>query len=249
MVSMALGNALVGNDLWATAIELGMASLDADVAQEGWMCLVGRGHRAALDGRELDLGRAVWAREGARLTIQANGRGCWAYLTGPGGWSPGATLVAGGQAQAAVRLPVGALRDLGCYEAPLPKKGLAASGLDRGWRDLTVSPTMSREGIRLLGAGSHGRGGQSSRPVTVGTIQKTPDGTLIVVGPAGPTLGGYEVAGTICLACLSDLSQTPPGATLEIEAVELEEAWRSTTAWWKSLLKEHGRLMNLSLRG
>ena len=246
--SMAVGNALVGNDLGASSIELGMAQLDADVAQEGWLGLAGRGHRATLDGRVLDLSRATWAKEGARLKVQAKGHGCWAYLTAPGGWCPGATLASGGQAQSAVRRSVGALRELGCYAGQSPSRVVKATGLTHGFKSLTVSSMMSRAGIRLMGAGSPGEGGLPSRPVTLGTIQKTPDGTLIVVGPAGPTLGGYEVAGTMCLASLPDLSQAPPGETLEVETVELEDAWNKTTIWWKHLLQEHERLVKLSVR-
>jgi allophanate hydrolase subunit 2 len=79
-------------------------------------------------------------------------------------------------------------------------------------------------------------------------VQRTPDGTLIVVGPDGPTLGGYEVVGHVGLASLAGLAQRPPGSVLDIFPVSVQEAWQEATGWWQSVVDGHRRLVNLAVR-
>ena len=85
--------------------------------------------------------------------------------------------------------------------------------------EAVVSPWSDRRGVRLDGVGTPHDLRLPSRPLVVGAIQVTPDGTAIVIGPDGPTLGGYPVAGYVTEATLRVVAQTPPG-----EAVRLQRA-------------------------
>jgi antagonist of KipI len=65
-----------------------------------------------------------------------------------------------------------------------------------------------------------------SEPATVGAIQVTPDGTPILLGPDGPTIGGYPKIGVVIRADVPLMGQLRPGGKLRFEAVSTEEARR-----------------------
>ncbi len=89
----------------------------------------------------------------------------------------------------------------------------------------TASTHLDRIGLRLCATPD----GQVSRefpsePQCVGAIQITPDGTPIIIGPDGPTLGGYPKIAVVISADLDRLAQVAPAQTLQFELVSLEEA-------------------------
>lgn len=71
---------------------------------------------------------------------------------------------------------------------------------------LKVSSTLSRAGVRLIGLPPSLVLELPSEPSCVGAIQQTPGGELIVIGPDGPTIGGYPKIGVVIDA---DLDQIP----------------------------------------
>lgn len=77
----------------------------------------------------------------------------------------------------------------------------------------TVSPVSSRVGMRLTGPnlGLAADGEHRSQPVICGTIQAPGGGELIILGPDGPTTGGYPVVGVVADHDLSRLGQLRPG--------------------------------------
>lgn len=83
--------------------------------------------------------------------------------------------------------------------------------------EAVVSPWSDRRGVRLEGVGEPHDLRLPSRPLVVGAIQITPDGTAIVIGPDGPTIGGYPVAGYVTEATLRVVAQTPPGEVLRLQ--------------------------------
>jgi biotin-dependent carboxylase-like uncharacterized protein len=108
-----------------------------------------------------------------------------------------------------------------------------------------VSPDSDRRGLRLVAP----RGGAAvpsaagipvgpSHGVVPGTIQLSPDGTPLVLGPdAGPT-GGYPVAAIVISADLDRLAQLRPGAAVRFRVVTLREARaaeRARRAWLAGL--------------
>lgn len=90
---------------------------------------------------------------------------------------------------------------------------------------LRVSPRSDRVGVRLeRGGGRAAIETGPSRGTLFGTIQAPSSGELIVLGPDGPTTGGYAVAGTVIAADLPAVGQLAPGHWVGFEVVERAEA-------------------------
>lgn len=75
-----------------------------------------------------------------------------------------------------------------------------------------VDPRSDRVGTRLSGATLQGGGEVRSCPLVPGAIQLPPDGCPIVIGPDGPTTGGYRVVGVLDRATRDRLARLRPGA-------------------------------------
>lgn len=90
---------------------------------------------------------------------------------------------------------------------------------------LRVSPKSDRVGVRLdrSGDGELIETGPS-RGVLHGTIQAPSSGELVVLGPDGPTTGGYATVGTVIAADLPAVGQLVPGQWVRLEAVQRQEA-------------------------
>lgn len=92
-------------------------------------------------------------------------------------------------------------------------------------RELRVSPNINRIGLRLDPMPDLRHDIElPSEPQCVGAIQITPDGTPIIIGPDGPTIGGYPKAGVVISADIGRLAQLRPGDVLHLEPVTLEAA-------------------------
>jgi urea carboxylase len=80
-----------------------------------------------------------------------------------------------------------------------------------------------------------------SEPSCVGAVQITPDGTPIVLGPDGPTIGGYPKIAVVCSADIWKLAQLRPGQRIAFERIELEEPRQLSLArekWLKRTSEE-----------
>lgn len=87
-----------------------------------------------------------------------------------------------------------------------------------------VERSSDRRGIRLSGAPLTDPVDRISEPVTVGTIQQTPSGELILIGPDGPVIGGYPNIGTIIDADVDAMSLLRPGMEVQLHTIDLETA-------------------------
>jgi KipI family sensor histidine kinase inhibitor len=92
-----------------------------------------------------------------------------------------------------------------------------------------VQPDSDRVGCRLAGP----RIAAASEPEIVsdgmvpGSVQVPPSGEPIVMGPDGPTTGGYPKIATVIGADLPRLAQLAPGELVRFRAVDLPEARRA----------------------
>ncbi|RYG33229.1 hypothetical protein EON81_18665, partial [bacterium] len=71
-----------------------------------------------------------------------------------------------------------------------------------------------------------------SEPATFGAIQLTPNGTPILLGPDGPTLGGYPKPAVVIRADRDFAGRLMPGDTVRFVLVtraEAEAAWAKST--------------------
>jgi len=91
---------------------------------------------------------------------------------------------------------------------------------------MTVRTTraFSRSGVRFESEISFSAGERPSEPSCVGAIQLTPSGEIIVIGPDGPTIGGYPRLGTVIAADLDLIPRLNIGQSLEFHPVTLEVA-------------------------
>jgi 5-oxoprolinase (ATP-hydrolysing) subunit C len=87
-----------------------------------------------------------------------------------------------------------------------------------------VSPQINRIGLRLAAQGLLRHETElPSEPQCVGAIQITPDGTPIIIGPEGPTLGGYPKVGAIATTDLPAVAQLIPGDKIKFRPITLSE--------------------------
>jgi KipI family sensor histidine kinase inhibitor len=92
-----------------------------------------------------------------------------------------------------------------------------------------VRPESDRVGCRLAGRRLAHRGAAEivSDGMLPGCIQVPPDGQPIVMGPDGPTTGGYPKIAAVIGADLRRLGQLAPGDAVRFRAVTAEEALRA----------------------
>jgi allophanate hydrolase subunit 2 len=106
----------------------------------------------------------------------------------------------------------------------VPGPHLPANVLERSW-DVT---SKSRSGTRLrTGPGldvSLFGASLPSLPVTPGTVQVTPSGEAIILGPDSGVTGGYPVAGVVISADLHLVSHFNVGGTLRFVPVSVDVA-------------------------
>jgi biotin-dependent carboxylase-like uncharacterized protein len=242
-VSLALGNALVGNPPDAAALEFSLAGpmLQADCELA---CVVyGAPFELVSDRRALTVGKTFTLQPGEELRIGGTAEGVRAYLCVRGGLEVPEIL---GSRSALAALGAGA--ELNCQpgvtsarfflEPALPRDPGAlrvVDGTQASWfrldefyrQSFTVTPSSNRMGLRLQGTPLDvPRREMVSEPVCPGTVQVTRDGQCIVLGVDGQTIGGYPKIAQVISADLDVLGQLRSGARVVFERVSLEEAER-----------------------
>lgn len=93
-----------------------------------------------------------------------------------------------------------------------------------GWK---VLPQSDRMGTRLDGPALHGvaeLGRLPSEGMPPGAVQVPPDGRPIVLGPDGPTTGGYPVIANVVTVDQPVVAQWALGASIGFRTVTLDEA-------------------------
>lgn len=230
--SYLLAGALVGNDPGAFAIELTNAAIEIAFTLSTSVAITGAPVKV-LRGREEAPSNAFFhVAAGQTVSISAPSRGLCVYAAVLGGWIPdgidshlarsGRRLETGDVFEHAESLASTTRRlvDAPSTTSPGP---LLAIGL-KSTLALTVSNASDRTGIRLDGLPPSDVPELVSEPVCVGTIQRTPSGQLIVVGPDGPTIGGYPKIGYVCEAHLDRLAHLRPGQSVVLAPIQREAA-------------------------
>ena len=218
--SFELANALVGNFDGEPCLELSGCSLSVRASED---CAVGWVGAGASQRVELLASGSV-RRFGSPLS------GCRSYLVVSSGFC---------------RLPSGELGSFGCSmglnRLPHPPSSLGdgpfrvLEGPQAGLLDLpsflssgfVVANEMDRTGLRLRcsspGALAH-RLELPSEPSVMGAIQLLPSGDAIILGPDGPTIGGYPKIAVVAGIDLDRVAQLRPEDNVRFEQVSLEEA-------------------------
>ena len=234
--SFALANALVGNPVETAIWELGMAQATFRSDYSGSVAIVGGIAEVLKDGSSLATNSAFGVFSGEEFTVKVPSAGARTYLAWnpivrAEGWirrltEPPSSVLARGQLRV-VTGPQGDQFDLGLLS-----------------QEYSVSRTINRVGVRFNESiGAH-RIELPSEPQCVGTIQVSNDGTPIIIGPDGPTIGGYPKIAVVISSDLSRVAQLMPGASVLMELVSLEAA-RAINAETRSLLELRVAMLSL----
>lgn len=210
----------------SVALEVGPFGLIAQATSDGAFAIVGAERPITVDGQPQEGQGVIRYREGDTIEIGYPSRGGWSYLAlagviapKDGGWLGSVSSVRvqrGDRIEGRGSLPRRRLAEpLATLAGPLvvlpgPHRDLLSAVVSVEWR---VSPTMDRTGIRLEGAAIPlpDLGLIPSEPQVIGTVQLTVGGTPILIGPDGPTIGGYPKPAIIADASRDRMGQLKPG--------------------------------------
>ena len=268
--SYRLGCALAGCEPGSLAIELSNAAIEIDLDVATGVAVVGAEVEiealgpagteppSDADGRRRMLPNVSFdVLPGQTLKIAAPRFGLRVYLCVAGGWVPdgvdsllaraGRRLAAGDVLGCAESLPTGTVQRLADPPTSLDRSPFGVlpvqdSKLQIPNSKLVVSHSSDRTGIRLDGLDPVVFEERPSEPTCLGAIQLTPSGQLIVIGPDGPTIGGYPKIGAICSADLGRLAHLRPGQEVELTEIDLEEARRLAEEGAAKLRRRIGQL-------
>lgn len=232
--SWTIACALAGID---AAVEIGPFGVRLMAESDCAVAVVGAERSLAVDGRPVSQG-VITVPVGATLEVGMPSRGARSYLVGCGAAPPQADGLDTRPVRRGDLVP--AERDREHPLAALPEslrpgairvvEGPDAAAFDLGellsneWR---VAQLADRTGIRLEGpslAASADDADRLSAPQVFGAIQISRGGTPIVIGPDGPTIGGYPVIAVVIGADRDRLGQVKPGDALRFELADLAEA-------------------------
>lgn len=233
--SAQVANLLVQQPLDAKCLELCMARF-AFLSRVGFaFALSGAPCEVRIDGQMAGHGGLFWADPDELVRIDPPPRGARAYFSAAFSNLPSA----GSRLKVGDGLLVEDLEDSPRrFRLAEPESGSGpirivpgpqASLFDLGAfasAEFTVSPRSNRVGLRLVEIFEAHAHELPSEPAGCGAIQITPDGGVIVLGPDGPTIGGYPKAAYVISADFDRLAQLRPEERIAWELVDVELARR-----------------------
>jgi antagonist of KipI len=240
--SLALGNALVGNQSDAAALEITLAGPVLEANDDLAFVIFGAPFYLSSDRQELAVGKTFALKSGERLQIGGTPAGARCYLCVQGGFQ---TLQILGSRSGLSPLSPGA--ELACSSgvnsgrflshsfawSREPKTLRIVSGLQADWFDLEaflsqpyeVSPVSNRMGLRLQAQPLPiPKREMVSEAVGPGSVQVTRDGQCIILGVDGQTIGGYPKIAQVISADVDKLGQLRPGDSIRFVQITLPEA-------------------------
>lgn len=199
-----------------------MAPMAFEVLDDVSVAIVGASVSVEIDG-DTESGQASFAfQRGQLVKIGVPAQGARVYLSARGGWHGEPTK------GAALRSLGGIVRTGRLYGDPtsIRRRDVRVVSSHRSMDGIVaaVENRSNRAGIRLSGPWLDPGEERLSEPACVGAIQVTNEGSLIVLGPDGPTIGGYRKVGVVCGADLDALGQFRPGDPLTFRLVNRDEA-------------------------
>ena len=225
--SAAIANLLVGNRLDSRILELAAGAIILKADADALLSVVGAPSSVTIDERTMASNRNLFVRNGESIRISNLGSSNYAYIA-----------LSNGDVEAATSVRVGSRFECGpsgrreavLDEAPhsLQKRSIHYIRSEAFQPPLPtqfrVSHLSNRVGVRLDPPSDAHTFELTSEPATPGAIQWTPSGQLIVLGPDGPTIGGYPKIGYVIQSDLASVLQAATNSAIELEPVSLEVA-------------------------
>jgi KipI family sensor histidine kinase inhibitor len=240
------GNALVGNQPAAAALEISLSGPELRVLDDALVCVSGAELGTLWNGKSVHLDAPFEVRAGDHVSFGYARRAARAYLCVRGGLVerlPGEPLrrLARGDVVSrarparrhetvsrspAVELPQNALLTLRVLPGPQSGFFRAAEADTFFSGTYRVTPESDRRGIRLDGPAVELHRPPDIPPegTALGAIQIPASGLPIVLGPDRPVTGGYAKIATVVARDWPHLAQSPPGTAIRFQLVSLEEA-------------------------
>lgn len=232
--AMSLANALLDNEPDAACLELTSAGGSFVAEENVWVAVAGSCRTVEIGGFEGPGDRRMNVLKGAVLTLSPSRLSGPTYLALPGGVRGHRILgsVSGGRiSQGDLLLPhANQAFETEHRLARTPSKieivpfapCLEGSELGPVEARYTVSPHADRRGLRLIGPPLGPLAERVSRPMCVGAIQVSGDGQPLILGPDGPTIGGYPVIGVVPPWALPTLARLGAGDIVTLRSVSPE---------------------------
>lgn len=251
--ALQLGNALLGNDENAPALEISLGGMSATFTKDTTFCVVGATFLADLDGQKITPAYRTFAKQGQTLTLKRMTGGMHGYLCVQGGFLFSAEL---GSVSCDIKTGLGGLGRYVKAGDELPyHKGTKMSvlGVSTGYgfekttvidvvksseferfgqaaadftaRPYRLLPESNRMGYRFEGESLVFEAMEmNSHGVAFGMIQVPPDGKPIVLMADAQTTGGYPKIASVIAADLGRLAQVRFGAFVQFRLVEVSYA-------------------------
>jgi allophanate hydrolase subunit 2 len=131
---------------------------------------------------------------------------------------------------------------IGSFIATVPKSVVSELRYVAGPHSIDVKGTwkvdsIARSGVRLSSSEplQNGASSLASFPVMPGSIQVTPSGLPVILGPDCGVTGGYPVAGVIIDADLHKLARLSTGTRISLMPVTKEQAAKASSALAKAI--------------
>lgn len=234
--SLILANCSLGNDDGAAGLEITLLGGTFEVLKSCSAAIAGAESAVSVNGAEQGVCNrlrplAVHLEAGDRIEISPARSGLRAYLCIGGGFSAKPVLgSASGQAVIAGQIleagkPLGAAplepQERAIHEGPIR----IVPGPHSTEYDLitltssiyTLTNHSNRVGLRLDGPTLTPQTDRPSEPACIGAIQISNSGQPIILGPDGPTIGGYPIVSVVRRVDLSRLGQFRPGDEVRFE--------------------------------
>lgn len=227
--SALLANLLVRNAPEAPTIEMALGSAVFEAIEPVEVAWAGAIGPIFCDGKPLGCPASAKLAPGQALRFEAPTRGTRIYLAVRGGWrarkvlgSVSGTAVCPDDTLQVVDAPAVSGGGQRRVQAALPSDpatlevlpGPQADRLDLGRfleTEYTVSIHSDRVGVRLAGPLLPTPDEIPSEPCCVGAIQITREGLPIILGPDGPTIGGYPKVAVVVDSHLDRVAQLVAG--------------------------------------
>jgi 5-oxoprolinase (ATP-hydrolysing) subunit C len=249
--SLLLANAMLGNLPETPAIELGMGAFEATAVAGLTIAVVGAEAPISVNGTARPCNASLALETRDRLKIESPTRGARVYLSAPGGWSGHLNRGSEISVLRSSHIPAKRLLNAPSTLSARPIRVIAGPHADRYPSNVfdesfQVGNLIDRMGLRLSGSGLPQTPEIVSEPASFGTIQVANDGQLLILGPDGPTIGGYPKLAHVASIDLDRLGQLRPGDQVQFEPVEVEEA-RHLLVTKRIELRKLADLLRLSL--
>ena len=221
-------NSQVGNPENCTSLELSMAHIVLRASAEVTVAVAGAHGIFTVDDKSQP-GNPVLVRKGQVVRLGPPEIGARTYMAMRGGIecelilgsSSGTRVMKGDSLVSACAEPV----KTECTALSVQGPMLIVPGpwfhlIPPDWLtqgEFRASMKMNRVGIRVEGGSIQRPAEIMSEPACFGGIQLTPSGELIILGPDGPTIGGYPIIAVVDPSARSKLAQVRPGDAIRFQ--------------------------------